>query len=100
VHDDRHSLWPVGDRRVERSGVEVRERIRIVAAGAAARPEFLVAQEGEARVVDLQIAAPRGREVADFLPVDAADVAPELIEIRIGFAVDCRPSAAVIENGR
>ena len=78
----------------------MRKLIRIVAAGATARPEFLVAQEREARVVDLQVGAPCGREVADFLAIDAADVAPEPIEIRIGPAVDRRPPAAVIENGR
>src|SRR3989449_6750936 len=63
------------------------------------RADRLVAQAGEGHVIDLQVAAAGGGEIADLLPVGARDVAPEFLDVRVRLRIDDFAAAPHVEVG-
>src|SRR5467141_1217766 len=99
VHRDGEIAWPIFQERIYYSGVPGGQLRRIFAVALHLRADALVAQAGEGHVVDLQVAAAGGGEIADLLPVGARDVAPELLEVRVRLRIDDFAAAAHVEVG-
>src|SRR6266446_4741045 len=64
------------------------------------RADALVAQAGERDVVDLQVSAAGGHQVADLFAVGARDVAPEVLDVRIRLRIDDLAAAAHVQVRR
>ena len=100
VQGHRHALGSVRQRRVDRIGISANQLARVVAAAFHGGAELFVAQVREARVVELQVGAPRSRQIADLRAVGGCDVVPELVQVRIGIAADARSPGAHMQHRR
>ena len=76
------------------------QRLRVVAALGDEGAQLRVAEIGEVDLVELQVSASRIRERVNGLIVRAAEVAIELVEIRIDGFVDRLTPAAEVKNAR
>src|SRR5437667_444348 len=100
VHRHRHAGRAIRQRAIDEGGVDARQRGGIVAVGAEIVAHLRVAEIGPAHVVELQIGAAGGRDVADGRPVPRRRVPPEFREIGIGVARDRVAAAAHVEHRR
>ena len=94
------SLRTAGHRAVDHGDVGARQRLRIFAQRRDLLAQRRIAEIGDIDLVDLQIAAAGGGEVAHLLAVDAREVGIELRHVRIGLPVDRRAAAAEVHVAR
>src|SRR6267378_7194158 len=100
VHRDGEIAWAIFQERIYYSGVLRGQLRRVLAVAPHLRADALVAQARERDVVDLQVRAAGGREVADLLAVGARDVAPEFLHVRVGFRIDDLAAASHVQVRR
>jgi hypothetical protein len=94
MHGHDHVLGPPRDRGVDQGGVGVRQLGRVLADAPHLLAQLGVAEIGEIHLVDLEIAAAGGSEIAHLLVIDAGEVGVELGHVGIGFLVDRAAAAA------
>ena len=100
MHAHRHVGRLAGDRGVEQLRIGFRQRRRILADIGDLAAQLRIAQIGEIDLVDLQIAAAGGGEVADFRAIDVRQIVVEFIHLRIGLGIDRLAAAAEMHDGR
>src|SRR6266850_720260 len=99
VQRDGEIAWAIFQERIYYSGVPRGQPRRVLAVAPYLCAYVFVAQAGERNVVDLQVRAAGGREVADLLAVGARDVVPEFLHVRVGLRIDDPAAAAHVEVG-
>jgi hypothetical protein len=78
----------------------MRHVVRVLAALLRLRPNLRIAEVGEIRVVELDVAAPGAVERRDLLPIDPREVFEELVEVGIRRDVDPLPTAPEMHHRR
>src|SRR6266851_4890213 len=99
VHRDGEIAWAIFQERIYYSGVLGGQLRRVLAVAPHLRADALVAQAGERDVVDLQVRAAGGHQVADLFAVGTRDVAPEFLHVRVGLRIDDLAAASHVEVG-
>ena len=90
---------PVAQGRLDQLHGEGELVIRIVALLSPAGPHLLVAEIGEAHVVELEIPAARGVEVGDLRAIRRGQVLHEGVEVGIDRAIDIGAAHLRVEHG-
>src|SRR2546426_4464167 len=100
VHRHGEIAWAIFQERIYYRGVLGWQLRWIFAVALHLRADALVAQAGERHVVDLQVAAAGGGEIANLLPGGACEVAPEFLDVGAGLGVDHLAPAAHVQVRR
>ncbi len=100
VHGDRHIRGPVRDGCVDHLRVDSGKAIRIVAAIAQELPLLGIAEIGQVHFVELEIAAAVRGECMDGAAIREAEIAVELLHVRVDLGVHGATAASEMTDAR
>src|SRR5262245_34134956 len=99
MHAYGHVLGTVLDRRIEKLGVSLRQRGRVLANIGNLFAQLRITEIGEVDLVNLQIAAAGLAEITDFLAVQAGEIFVESGDVGISISIDRPAPAAEMHHG-
>ncbi len=83
MHGDGHIGWNVGDRRVDHSGVNGRQHLRVVTAVGDLRAQLGIAEISEVDFIELQVTATGIGKGTHGLSVGLTEIPIELVHVGI-----------------
>jgi hypothetical protein len=100
VGRDRHAVRAAGERGVRLADVAQVHVVGVLTAPGDLRPVLRVVEVGQARVVELEVAAAHGGQPPHLLGVGCPKVGPELLDVRVDGPVDDGRPAPVVDHAR
>src|SRR5579872_520058 len=97
---DRHVLWPIADRIIDETTIEMGQRIGIIAARLGRFADRRIAEIGKVGVVELKVAAAALSEISDLVAVRGGEIVVASLELGIGALADRLAAAAEVQHRR